>query len=124
MTILRAEADAAVERAEQAEARNKAFEQEILKKDQEISSLTHRLGLAETNVETLEQKLAQLKSKSDEEGVGRSANDNLVRKVQLLEEELDTAEKNAKETVEKLGFIHGKILCAKFLFASDSVRLT
>jgi tropomyosin len=31
----------------------------------------------------------------------KSTSDNLLRKVQLLEEELDAAEKNVKETVEK-----------------------
>lgn len=32
---------------------------------------------------------------------GQATNDNLTRKIQLLEEELDAAEKNVKETVEK-----------------------
>ena len=31
----------------------------------------------------------------------RTTNENLLRKIQLLEEELDAAEKNVKETVEK-----------------------
>ena len=32
---------------------------------------------------------------------GKVTNDGLIRKIQLLEDELDAAEKNLKETVEK-----------------------
>ncbi|THH12275.1 hypothetical protein EW146_g7773 [Bondarzewia mesenterica] len=63
LTHLRTEADDAVARAEEAEAKNKKFDQLLLEKDQEVASLQHRLS--------------------------------------VLEEELDSAEKNGKETVEK-----------------------
>ena len=42
LTQLRAEADAAIQRAEQAEAKNKTYEQQILKLEQENKSLQHQ----------------------------------------------------------------------------------
>jgi tropomyosin len=41
------------------------------------------------------------KNARDEGDNSREALENLLRKVQLLEDELDQAEKNVKETVEK-----------------------
>ncbi|KAG8949886.1 hypothetical protein FRC04_008189 [Tulasnella sp. 424] len=99
---LRAEADAAVDRAEQAEAKNKKYEQELLQKDQEIGSLTHKLGVMETDLDKAEAKLGELKSAQSDSEVGKSTNETLTRKIQLLEEELDKAEANTKETVERL----------------------
>ena len=63
MNNLRAEADAAVERAEVAEAKNKKYEQILLEKEQE--------------------------------------NVGLVRKVQMLEDQLDLAQEQAKESGER-----------------------
>jgi tropomyosin, fungi type len=101
LASLRAEADAAHERAEEAEAKNKKYEQLILERDQEISSLSHKLSLLDGDLEKAEKQLAESKH-AQEEGVHhQTTNEGLVRKVQLLEDELDAAEKNVKETVEK-----------------------
>lgn len=102
LSALREEADAAVDRAEAAEAKNKKYEQEILVKDQEIASLQHKLGVLEADLDKTEAKVGELKTAADAGESGRSTNDALSRKVQLLEEELDTSEKTIKETVEKL----------------------
>jgi hypothetical protein len=52
-------------------------------------------------MEKLETQLASYK-KDQVDGEGaRVTSEALTRKVQLLEEELDTAEKNVKDTVEK-----------------------
>ncbi|KAI9464540.1 tropomyosin [Lactarius psammicola] len=99
---LRAEADAAVERAEAAEAKNKKYEQDLLGKDQEITSLQHRIGVLESELEKTETRLAETKVAAADGEHSKSTNDGLIRKIQLLEEELDAAEKNVKETVEKL----------------------
>jgi len=56
----------------------------------------------ETEVEKLESQLKIAKKDQQDSEQTRSTSDNLSRKVQLLEEELDAAEKNVKETVEKL----------------------
>jgi tropomyosin len=101
LTQLRAEADAAIDRAEAAEAKNKKYEQQILEHEQTITSLTHRLGLLEGQLDTSETQLLASKKTLSEGEQNKLDRDNLVRKVQLLEEELDSAEKNLKETVEK-----------------------
>lgn len=74
---------------------------ELLAREQEITSLNHKLSVMETDLEKAEGKLAD--AKHDRES-GDSAKNNaeaLTRKIQLLEEELDAAEKNLKDTVEK-----------------------
>jgi len=102
MNQLRTEADNAVTRAEEAEAKNKKYEQVLLERDQEITSLQHRLGILEAELEKADAKLADSKMAREEGEHSKMTNEGLTRKVQLLEEELDAAEKNVKETVEKL----------------------
>jgi len=98
---LRKEADDAILRAEEAEKKIKEKDMVITSKDQEILSLTHRLGILEVDTEKLEAKLQDYKTSSLDSEHSKTTAENLVRKVQLLEEELDNAEKNLKETVEK-----------------------
>lgn len=98
---MRVEADAAVERAEQAEAKNKKYEQQLLEKDQEITSLQHKLSVSEAELAQVE---GDLKTAKEAQAQGEESKTDLEghkRKIQLLEEELDAAEKNAKEVVEK-----------------------
>jgi tropomyosin len=99
---LRVEADNAVARAEEAEAKNKKFEQLLLEKDQELTSSNHRLSVTEAELEKAEAKLAEAKNAQNENESSKTASEGLVRKIQLLEEELDSAEKNLKDTVERL----------------------
>lgn len=101
MNQLRLEADAAVTRAEEAEAKVKKLEQVLLEREQEISSLNHRLGVLDAENEKAEVELQKYKGFSLEGEQSKTTSENLNRKVQLLEEELDAAEKNLKETVEK-----------------------
>ena len=101
MASLRGEADKAVLRAEEAEAKNKVLEQALLEKDHELLSLTHKLDLATDQLEKAEAELEKYKKASLEGEQSKTTSEALVRKVQLLEEELDAAEKNVKETVEK-----------------------
>jgi len=102
LASLRTEANNAIDRAEQAEAKNKLLDQVLLEKDQEITSLNHRLGVLETDLEKAEAKVADYKTAREEGETSKQTNENLLRKIQLLEDELDAAEKNVKETVEKL----------------------
>jgi len=96
------EADAAIERAEVAEAKNKTYELQILQKDQEITSLQHKLGVLEGELEKAEAKVADAKVAHEHGEAHASTAVNLQRKIDLLEDELDRAEKNVKETMEKL----------------------
>jgi len=102
MASLRVEADKAVLRAEEAEAKNKTLEQSLLEKDHEQLSLAHKLDLATEQLEKAEVELEKYKKASLDGEQSKTTSEGLVRKVQLLEEELDAAEKNVKETVEKL----------------------
>ena len=98
---LRIEADQATARAEEAEAKVKVLEQEHLSKEQEITSLSHKLTVLETENEKIEGQLVTAKQgRLDGESSSKDV-ENLQRKIQLLEDELDQAEKNLKETVEK-----------------------
>ena len=101
LTQLRVEADNAVTRAEDAEGKNKKYEQDILAKDQEITSLTHKVSVLEADIEKMESKLRESKESAQDAEANKTTNDALTRKVTLLEEELDTAEKNLKEVTEK-----------------------
>jgi tropomyosin len=71
MAALRTETDAATAKHEEASARVKQLEQENTQKEQEISSLTHRNGLLEAEVEKLEQQVKELKSLADDESGAR-----------------------------------------------------
>jgi len=102
MTNLRAEADAAFGRAEEAEAKVKKYEQLLLEKDQEITSLSHKLSVLDDDLEKAERQIADSKSVREEGEHSKTANEGLTRKIHLLEEELDAAEKNLKATTEKL----------------------
>lgn len=99
MTTLRTEADPAESRARLAEEKKLKYEQDILTNDQGIVSIQSRLSLLEAELAKAEAKLGELKR--DDHDPGTSISDSMQRKVQLLEDELDAAEKNVKDTVEK-----------------------
>jgi tropomyosin len=55
--------------------------------------------------------LAEAKASLSDAESGKTTNEGLMRKVQLLEDELDTAEKNLKETVEKYVLSPCRLCC-------------
>ncbi len=73
----------------------------MLAKEQDNTSLQHKVDRLESELEKAEDKVKELKGAGEEGDSARATNESLTRKVQLLEEELDAAEKNVKETVEK-----------------------
>lgn len=58
--------------------------------------------MAETDNENLEGRLTDLKGFRDEDDAHRTNAEGLQRKIALLEDELDNAEKNLKDVTEKL----------------------
>lgn len=88
-------------RAEEAEAENKKLSQQLLEREQEITSLQHKLAVSDESIEKYEATLTQSKAAALDAESSKTTNDGLQRKVQLLEEELDAAEKHSKEVVEK-----------------------
>lgn len=60
------------------------------------------MNITQADVDSLEAKVAESKVAQQEGESMKNTGESLIRKVQLLEEELDTAEKNLKETTERL----------------------
>ncbi|TFK26248.1 hypothetical protein FA15DRAFT_307645 [Coprinopsis marcescibilis] len=105
---LRGEADAAVTRAEDAEAKNKQIEQALLVKEQELNSTLTRAARLETENEKLSQDLETLKRTNLDGETSLKDASNKQKKIELLEEELDKAEQNLRETAEKLRQVDAK----------------
>lgn len=101
MAALRVEADESAGLAEELKAKVKQLEQENLAKEQEITSLSHKNQVLETNLEKAETQVKELKSSADEGGAATSHNESLTRKLQVLEEEAEQADRNLRETNEK-----------------------
>src|SRR6266498_4175386 len=101
MQQLRAEADEAQKQVEELQAKVKTLEQENLGKAQEITSLTHRNSLLEAEVEKLETGIKEAKAAASDSAQHGIQNETLQRRLQLLEEEAEEADKNLRETNEK-----------------------
>jgi len=101
MNSLRIEADEATTKAEELQAKVKTLEQENLAKEQEITSLQHKNGLLEAEVDKLETQIKEIKSTAEESTQHSRQNETLQRRLQLLEEEAEEADKNLRETNDK-----------------------
>ncbi len=101
MSSLRIEADTATQKAEELQARVKTLEQENLAKEQEITSLSHKNGVLEAEVEKLENQIKEIKGTAEESTQHSRQNETLQRRLQLLEEEAEEADKNLRETNDK-----------------------
>lgn len=101
MNALRLEQEESANKAEELQGKVKLLEQENLAKEQEITSLSHRNQLLETEVEKLEAGHKEAKDKLQEGGQAATQNESLQRRLQLLEEEAEESDKNLRETNEK-----------------------
>jgi tropomyosin, fungi type len=101
MNSLRLEADEAAAKVEELQAKVKVLEQENLSKEQEITSLQHKNGLLEAEVEKLETGIKSLKTSAEEGEQHGTQNETLTRRLQLLENEAEEADKTLRETNEK-----------------------
>lgn len=106
MEALRVEADESSSKVDELKAKVKTLEQENLAKEQEITSLTHKLQVAEGEVEKLETAHGDAKRAVDESAQAGTQNESLTRKVQLLEEEAEENDKTLRETNEKYVHTH------------------
>lgn len=77
------------------------LKQDALEKEQQITSLQRKVALHEETIDGHESKLAEYKNLSHESDQHKTSSDNLTRKVQMLEEELERSEKELKETKEQ-----------------------
>ncbi|KKY14974.1 putative tropomyosin [Phaeomoniella chlamydospora] len=102
MNALRIEADENQAKVEELQAKIKTLEQENLQKEQDITSLTHRNGLLEAEVEKLESGIKEAKAEAGSSSHHATQNETLQRRLQLLEDEAEEADKTLRETNEKL----------------------
>ena len=101
MATLRQEQEETAAKCEELQAKVKALQQENLAKEQEIKSLAHNNQRLEGEVEKLEEGIKTHKSIADESREHSNQNESLQRRLQLLEEEAEEADKNMRETNEK-----------------------
>lgn len=101
MNQLRLEADESAAKVEEMQAKVKQLEQDNLAKEQEITSLSHKNGLLETEVEKLETAIKDFKKAAEDGTQHSSTNEALTRRLQLLEEEAEEADKTLREANEK-----------------------
>ena len=101
MTTLRAEQEEAQAKVDDLQGQVKTLKQENLAKEQEITSLSHKNQLLESEVEKLEGALKTAKGDLDEHRNISTQSDSLQRRLQLLEEEAEEADKSLRETNEK-----------------------
>jgi tropomyosin, fungi type len=101
MAALRVEADDSAAQAEELKAKVKQLEQENLAKEQEITSLSHKNQVLEADLEKVEAQVKEYKVAADEGGTATSQAEGLTRKLQVLEEEAEQADRNLRETNEK-----------------------
>lgn len=101
MQQIRIQADEATAKVDELTAKVKTLEQENLAKEQEITSLTHKNSTHEADIEKLETANKDLKEQVDRFGNSGSQNEALQRRLQILEEEAEEADKNIRETNDK-----------------------
>jgi tropomyosin len=101
MNSLRIEADEANGKVQELQDRVKTLEAENLAKEQEVTSLQHKNGLLEAEVEKLESNNKEIKATAEESTQHGRQNETLQRRLQLLEEEAEEADKNLRETNDK-----------------------
>ena len=101
MNALRLEADESAAKVEELTSRVKQLEQENLAKEQEITSLSHKNQVLETELEKLESGLKDAKTAADESAHHGSHNEELQRKLQVLEEEAENSDKKLRDITDK-----------------------
>lgn len=101
MNQLRLEADESALKVEEMQTKMKTLEQDNLAKEQEITSLQHKNGLLEAEVEKLETAIKDFKQAAEDGTQHSTTNETLTRRLQLLEEEAEEADKTLREANEK-----------------------
>lgn len=101
MQALRLEADGHQAKAEELHTKVKSLEQENLAKEQEITSLTHRNQVLESEVEKLHKSVDEAKDAAGMSAQAGQQNESLQRRLQILEEEAEEADKTLRDTNDK-----------------------
>ena len=118
MNSLRIEADESQKKAEELQAKVKVLEQENLTKEQDITSLKHRNQLLEGEVEKLETGIKEAKAAAGESAQHGQQNEALTRRLQLLEEEAEEADKTLRDTSQK----YDHLQCIEMLILTKATQ--
>ncbi|KAG0239401.1 tropomyosin [Mortierella sp. GBAus27b] len=105
---LRNEVDAANTRADEFEAKVRLLKSEHLQKDHEIASLKNQLRTKDETLLRTEDRWMETKSSLDEGDNTKTTGEGLLRKVTLIESQLETAERNLSIDTEKLRELEAK----------------
>lgn len=120
MNQLRLDADTATAKAEELSTKVKSLEQENLAKEQEITSLQHKNNVLEGQVEKLEGDIDKFKKIADEGSGSLTQNETLQRRLQLLEDEAEEADKTLREANEKYVFLPELLALATPYFSTQA----
>jgi tropomyosin len=101
MNTLKIEAEESSAKVEKLQAQIKTLEAENLQKEHEITSLQVKNSALEAEVEKLEGSIIDHKKGAEEGSSAVTQNETLQRRLQLLEEEAEEADKNLRETNDK-----------------------
>lgn len=101
MHALRIEADDSAAKAEEYKNKLKVLEEQTTQKEQDITSLTHRNQVLETEVEKLEELVKNFKEEAGAGAAAGSQAETLQRKIQVLEEEAEESDRTIRELNEK-----------------------
>lgn len=96
LATLRAEADQAIGRAEKAERTVKEYEQGILERDQEITSLQHKSSSLEEECDRVTQRLREMQERVEADGLEI---ERMTRQMKYLEQKCDNLETKYEEAV-------------------------
>ncbi|KAJ2498999.1 hypothetical protein GGH96_003858 [Coemansia sp. RSA 1972] len=102
LATLRAEIDAANERAETAEQALKQLEDQQTDRDQELISYQNRIRRLEEEAQVREDQLDEAKQFQRDNEATLNESDVLVKKVVTLEERFDDTENKLREALEKI----------------------
>ncbi|KAJ2018284.1 tropomyosin-2 [Coemansia sp. RSA 376] len=97
---LRAEAEAANERADTAEDALKKFSNQQTEREQELVSLQNRIALLEAEADRRDAQLSEAKQLQKDSEATLNQSDVLVRKVDTLEDKLDSTETQLRDALE------------------------
>ncbi|KAJ1859383.1 tropomyosin-2 [Coemansia sp. RSA 1822] len=102
LATLRAEIDAANERADTAEQALKQLEDQQTDRDQELISYQNRIRRLEDEAQMREDQLDEAKQFQRDNEATLNESDVLVKKVTTLEERFDDTESKLREALEKI----------------------
>ncbi|KAI8640358.1 tropomyosin [Parasitella parasitica] len=101
IATIRIEADTANAKVEELENELKNIKQEHTQQEREIISLNNKNKQLEEDLDTAHDTIKSLRDNETEDSDHKKHHENSLRKITLLEEELEESDKALKETTKK-----------------------